>query len=295
MKLYLYLIRNYFRLASSIIPGIAANQAFQLFQKTRRKSFLNNRDHFYQIAKPFSVPFYLEDLQGFEMGQPNGKLVFLVHGWDSHAGRLSAIAEMLGARGYRVIALNLPAHGNSKLKKTNLKFGSEAILALLKYLNPNEPFSVITHSFGSAVTTYALAKTNYTVDQLIMITTPNRLIDVFCEFKEMICLGEKAFQLLLEKSERLLGESLKDLTIAERVSMIDYKNLTLIHDPFDKILPVSNSKAVVDSNKNSRLVLLEGIGHTRILWNEKTLIEIRKILSISQPEINVDSVEVTLN
>ena len=69
----------------------------------------------------------------------------------------------------------------------------------------------------------------------------------------------------------------------------------LIHDPFDKILPISNSKAVVDSNKNSRLVLLEGIGHTRILWNEKTLIEIRKILSISQPEINVDSVEVTLN
>ena len=169
------LIRLSFRILSFVWPKMAGKLAFRLFQVPRNKSFRNREKAFFEKARHFVVPHPTEDIDAYELGNPDGKLVLLVHGWDSNAGSLSKIAGELAVRGYRVVTFNLPAHGTSKLKRANLILCAGAMRALLDFLNPTEPFSIVTHSFGSAVSSYTLAKAPYIVDRFVMLTSPNRL------------------------------------------------------------------------------------------------------------------------
>ena len=53
---------------------------------------------------------------------------------------------------------------------------------LLNIYNPKTPFNVIAHSFGSAVTTYALAKQKYKLDKIIFLTSPNSILIFLLRF-----------------------------------------------------------------------------------------------------------------
>ncbi|MTI29452.1 alpha/beta hydrolase, partial [Xanthovirga aplysinae] len=207
MKLYLFLLRSYYTILSILWPSLAAKRAFFLFQKPQKKAFRKNELGFYQKAKHFKVSFHLEDIDCYELGNSEGELVFLVHGWESNAGSLSAIGFDLVKEGYRVIALNLPGHGYSKLKHTNLIICKEALLKVINEISPKDPFSVVAHSFGSAVSTFALSESNYKIRNLILLTTPNQIERIFLEFKNIIHLGDSAYQKLLDKVHHVLGYS----------------------------------------------------------------------------------------
>lgn len=120
-----------------------------------------------------------------------------MHGWDSNAGSMSKIADKLVEKERYVIAINLPGHAFSKKSATNLLECKEAFKALLNEVNPTESFSVISHSFGSGVTAYALSETNYKVNNLIFLTNPNRVEHIFEDFKKMILILGQFKKLLL--------------------------------------------------------------------------------------------------
>lgn len=265
-----------FRALSILAPSLAANLAFSLFQKTRNKirtkeeSFLNSARHFQVTGKNESIDCY-------ELGNPKGKLVLLVHGWNSNAGSMAAVADKLSSLGYRVVAFNLPAHGTSKLKKANLIDCSHAMLNVLGFLNPTEKFSIVTHSFGSAVATFTLSKVSYPLDKIMFLTTPNRLIDIFEQFRTMIGLGNEAFKIFLQSAETLLGEHPDEVNINEKMKQVTYNEFILLHDLFDRIIPHSNSLKVHNSNPGSRLITTVGVGHYKMLWDEKVLDQVEDL------------------
>lgn len=73
----------------------------------------------------------------------------MVHGWDSNPGSMAGIAEELINRGFHVLVFNVPAHGISVQKTTNMLYVSDILIDLLKKFNINGNISVVTHSFGS--------------------------------------------------------------------------------------------------------------------------------------------------
>ncbi|MBX2969100.1 MAG: alpha/beta hydrolase [Cyclobacteriaceae bacterium] len=276
--LILSLLRLYYRLLSAFSPAKAGAKAFMLFQKTRKLPIKKAEYAFYASVTEFMVTHSQEDLHAYETGNPDGKLVLLVHGWESNAGSMGAIAKALAQHGYRVVALDLPAHGKSKLTHTNLRECREALRALIFHLNPTEPFSIVSHSFGSAVSSYALSGSRYEVDQFIMLTSPNRLIDIFDEFKNIIGLGNKAYQHLLNKAESILNERVEELTVEDKARDMRVKEITILHDINDKVLPYANSLRLGSKLPQAELITLKDVGHYRMLWNADVIGRIQTAL-----------------
>jgi pimeloyl-ACP methyl ester carboxylesterase len=267
----IFFIRLYFKVLSALWPVKAGERAFRLFQRTRKLPFKKAELEFYEQARKFDVVHPTEHVHAYELGDPEGKLVLLVHGWDSNAGSMGALARSLAFEGYRVVSLDLPAHGHSSLTHTNLRECREALGALIYQLRPSEPFSIISHSFGSAVATMALSNTRYTIDNFIMLTTPNKLLDVFDEFKIQIALGVEAYQEMLRLASDLLKEPVEFVQVETKALKINYNKLVILHDPQDKILPYSNSVSISNALHKAQLITLKKMGHYRMLWNTEVI------------------------
>lgn len=267
----LMMIRTYFGVSSFLNPEKAARKSFDMFQKVRKKEIRKREVPFYQETRHFQVSSHDEPIHCFELGDPNGPLVFLVHGWDSNAGSMSMIANRFAETGYRVIAFNLPGHGFYQSASTNLLECRNAMRDVIDFIDPKEPFSVVSHSFGSAVTANALAGSDRKVDRLVFLTNPNRMEDIFEEFKEMIGLTRRAYRFMVRHTSQLLGGPMEMLDVSANLKKVDFENLLLIHDMDDKVLPFSNSFAINSDHQNVQLIRMEKIGHYKMLWNDEVI------------------------
>lgn len=267
----LALIRAYFGLSSMVAPKRTGVRSFGLFQKVRIKDIREREELFYTLALKFSIESEKEAIDCFELGNPQGKLVILVHGWESNAGSMSQLAFKLTELGYRVVAFNLPGHAFYKRSSTNLLECKLAMKAVLNYLDPSEAFSVISHSFGSAVVASSLSKTNYKVDRLVFLTNPNKVEDIFTEFKNTIGLSAKAYRALIRRTTQLLGAPISTLDVDSNLKQINFERLLMIHDANDQVLPYSNSQKIRTEIENSQLITLDKVGHYKMLWTDEVV------------------------
>jgi pimeloyl-ACP methyl ester carboxylesterase len=267
----LMMIRTYFGLSSVLAPERAAKKSFNIFQTVRKKEIRKREEPFYQDTRHFTVNSSKEPIHCFEMGNPNGPLVFLVHGWDSNAGSMSMFASRFQDMGYRIIAFNLPGHAFYASKSTNLLECKIAMKEVIDFVDPKEPFSVVSHSFGSAVTANALADSGRDIDQLVFLTNPNKMEDIFQEFKKMIGLTRRAYRFMVKHTSELLGGPLSILDVSANLKKVKFNKLLLIHDMEDKVLPYSNSFEINSDHQNVQLIKMEGVGHYRMLWNEEVI------------------------
>ena len=279
MNFQIQILRYYFSVLSTIFPKYASLKAFKLFQKVKNKSIRDREKDFYKKAKHFKVSLNGADILCYDLSPENKKLVFLLHGWESNAGSLSKIAFSLSKNNYRVISFDLPGHANYKSNYTNIYECKEAFKLVLKFINPKEPFNVIAHSFGSAVTTYALSKEKYIIDHMIFLTSPNYMLDIFKDFKNLIKLSDTSFSLLLNMAQKVLNREIKDLNIEEEINSISFSKLLLIHDQYDKIIPFKNSQNIALKNQTrTKLIKHQNIGHYKMLWNDNVIENILKFL-----------------
>ncbi|MDB9989984.1 alpha/beta hydrolase [Flavobacteriales bacterium] len=272
MNFQIYILRFYFKTISLFAPKLAGEKAFKLFQKVRIKTIRKREEEFYINAKHFNIPFDKESLSCYELGENNLNLVFLLHGWESNAGSLSKIAYKLAENNYRVISFDLPGHAKYKSNYTNLAECKNAFTNVIDFVKPKKPFSILSHSFGSAVSAYTLSNLNYKIDKLVFLTSPNSILEIFTDFKKLIGLPSTAFSYLLEKADLLANEKIKNFYIDEKLKHFTFSKLLLIHDEYDKIIPVKNSVEIQSKNKqNTEFIKHKNIGHYKMLWNDKVL------------------------
>jgi len=252
----------------------------------RKLKFKNREQSFYDKAHQFTAPSSIGDIFCYEVGDPTGKLVILVHGWESNAGSMAGIGEELAKQGYHVVSMDLPAHGHHQSTGTNLFECKEALKAVIRRIWPAEPFSIVSHSFGSAVTTFALSEINHPIDQLVYLTSPNELSAIFEHFRDLVKLPAKPYKLIIEKVNELFGEGIINLTVQEKAKEMNYQHLTMIHDINDKVLPYVNSQKISNYLPRTELYTLENAGHYRMLWNDEVYTRILKQFepSIASPK-----------
>lgn len=280
MKAYLFLLRTYFRLVSFVSPNLAASQACRLFQRPIVKITRPLEQLFFEKVEKFQLDHSPEPIDCFELGSKDGDVIVLIRGWESNAGSMSAIATSLADQGFRVVLFNLPAHGQSKLKHANLKTCGEALDRVLNYYKYSGTPSIVSHSFGSAVATFTLARKGHEVDKFIMLSTPDKIIDIFNDFRKVISLGNGAFDNLLSRVKDILGEEIENIAIHSLTNQVKYKELNIIHDEYDRILPYANSLNVYRNSQKSTLTTLEKVGHYKMLWDTSV---IRTVLATLTP------------
>lgn len=267
----LKLIKFYFGTISIIYPTLATNQAFELFKKVRKKDIREREKPFYESAERKDIPFSPEPVHTYSFGNPENDIVLLIHGWDSNAGSLSKFVEPLLAKEKYVISLNLPAHAQYDTKKTTIVECKDALKAVFETIDHSKNISVISHSFGSAVTGYALSELDIKVDKLFFLTSPNKMDVIFKEFKSIINLGDKAYAKLVDRASVVLNEDLENMYIHDKVLAANFEHLHIFHDKNDKIISIKNSELMENKIPNSDLTVYENIGHYRMLWNDELI------------------------
>lgn len=270
-KIALLLIKLYFTVVSRLFTNLAAKQALELFQKPTRRAYKPNEIDFYNKAKHFKVDYEEEELDAYEIGSENDNLVFIVHGWGSNIGRLSKIAFRLVEEGYRVVGINFPAHGNSKLTKTNMVFSKNAFVSLVKQINPKKPFSIVSHSFGSSVSALAMKEMGLKINNLVFLTSANKTSEIFLDFKKLINLSDKSFKKLLKISEDVVKIDFMKLYVEDILVDVMYDKMIVIHDKFDKMLPYHYATEIAENARNCELMTLENKGHSGMLFEHEVI------------------------
>ena len=112
-----------------------------------------------------NIPFRDGFLKVREWG--SGLTVLLVHGWNANWSHFGKLIPVLLNQGYRVVAYDAPAHGESSGNQTNIVEMSSALLAVKKDIG--EVHAVVGHSLGGATTALAIDISD--VNTILLIAT----------------------------------------------------------------------------------------------------------------------------
>ena len=267
----LSLVRLAFSTFGRVFPGPASQLAYKLFSTPRMRAKHRASDPVIEKARLFELLYGGHILKAYEWGTGT-KTILLVHGWESRGTALRSFVPQLLDKGYRVIAFDGPAHGNSGGKRTNLSHFGGAIRAVINHIGGVH--GIITHSFGGASTVFALWKIDpsIVVDKLVLIAVPNRVDGILETVEQVMHLpraASKKFQRILEAK---LNTSLKDNEVAKATGNIQLANTLLVHDKKDNIVDFSEAEAIFSKWDNASMLVTEGYGHYRLV-KHPTVIE----------------------
>ena len=190
----------------------------------------------------------------------DGPAVLLMHGWGGARAQMTGFVHPLLEAGYRVVAFDQPAHGESDGQTTNILEIAPTMDLIAKQEGPFE--AVIAHSFGTLVTSYVLVNRDFPPPaRLIYLGSFNRLMDSLPRFQVLAGLPDPVIDGLREMIYANFGKDVLDAIWNEKMTLkIDIPAL-MFHDKADNVTPIEDSRAVARVWKSARLIETEGLGH----------------------------------
>jgi len=257
---------------AQIIPAAAGRFAFDLFSTPRSPSTHQRRaPHALASATLLPVRFGAHTLKAWEWGAGE-RAVMLIHGWESEATGLAGFIMPLVERGYRVIALDGPAHGDSPGKRLNVV---DYVSALRSTITQHGPvYGVIAHSFGGAATLFALGEPSGLggVQRVVTIGAPARINDVLQRFTQSLGLTGRVLNAMGESARRRFGRSMADFDPAR--AQKTPTPLMVVHDRADVVVPFSDAEDITRIIPHAQPLFTEGLGHRSILKNREVISQV---------------------
>jgi pimeloyl-ACP methyl ester carboxylesterase len=217
----------------------------------------------------------------FEPERANGRSALLVHGWSGEASFMAAIAEPVRRAGFRVVLFDLPAHGRSEGRATNLAACARATLAVAETLGPF--WAAIGHSIGCLAALYVgeggppLSRA-YPFERYVLISCPNRLADVTRTFGRSLNLSEQGQRAYEKRIERVGHRSVALFSAAGLLERTG-RRAVLIHSRDDEAVPFADAEAIRDAVSSTVLKAHDGLGHRRILYAPPVMREVMAAVS----------------
>lgn len=194
------------------------------------------------------------------------KKVLLVHGWAGRSTQLFMVADKLLEKGYMVISFDGPAHGKSEGKQTVMPEFLATISQLNKELGPFE--SAIGHSFGG-MALYNSA-TELHLNSLVTIGAGDTVSEIINRFVNNLELKPKIGVKLKHFYDRKLDRDIDKHASSNQAKLIKTPTL-VVHDSLDGDVSVSCAENIRRNLQNGSLLVTHGLGHTKILRDEKTM------------------------
>ena len=267
--LMLRFVRTLLRWLGHITPNLAARLAYRLWFYPRRHPEPKREARWRADAKHFTIPFQNEQLAAWRWGE--GPVVLLVHGWDGRGNQLGSFAGPLVEAGYSAVAFDLPAHGLSTGKTTNMLNAADAICAVAESVGPID--AVIAHSFGAGALARALA-IGLRPAKAVMISPPANLRWMADNFYRILGASIQVQRHIEKLVNEHYGVSIwQDVSADHNLRAITIPGL-IAHDIHDQEVPFAQSKLIEQVWSGARLLETSGLGHRRILRDQKVIQEV---------------------
>lgn len=219
-------------------------------------------------------------IAGFAAG--SGPRVLLVHGWGESAATLGGFVAALRGAGCRVIGMDLPAHGASSGRRTNIVQAGAAIAAVAQQEGGVK--AVVAHSLGANATLWALKKENLEAERLVMLSPNVDMSYALQMFAEMFSLPATAIKGLRRSIERRFGRDIWSDLRGDVLAMgLETPGLVL-HDPEDPVVPFTGSRDLVLTWRTAELAEVSGLGHGAITRDRDVIERVVRFIARSTVE-----------
>lgn len=260
-------LRLRLRLGASLQPERTLRRACELFctplpQSRRRAATADMSDAVRETMRVAGLR-----IATYRWGDPTREpYVLLSHGWSSHAAVFKAWVPRLRKAGYAVVAFDHPAHGLSDGRRTNLPGFVETLHAVAE--RHGAAAAVIGHSLGGAASAVALAQ-GLPTRRAILVSPSADLAAATRRFTELMRLpedfGERMIDAFIDGPVPI--NELQAHRIAPR---IDAEGL-ILHDLEDREIPCEEGERYAQHWPGARMIRTRGLGHTRILADERVI------------------------
>jgi len=216
----------------------------------------------------YRVPYEAGEIAVTTWGDASRPAVLLMHGWGGARAQMTGFVDPLLFAGYRVVAYDQPAHGESDGKMTNL-LEIAPTMDLIRE-KEGEFDAIIAHSFGTLITSYALVKRNFPPpSRLVYFGAFNRLLESLPRFQMIAGLPDEIIESLENMIYENFGRDVLDEIINETLTpQIDIPSL-MFHDVADNVTPVEDSRAIARAWKQAHYIETNGLGHRGALQSKE--------------------------
>ena len=225
-------------------------------------------------AQTFKVtlPKSQKEVIGMKWGK--GPCVFFTHGWAGRGTQFCQFIPRLLKEGFSVVSFDAPSHGQSPGVMTNALEILEAAECVANVVG--EIYAFVGHSFGCS---FSLSLANSLKIKKIVLFAPN--YDVEEDLKRWATqegVRGDFFETLISGLESKYSRSFKDFNpciIGPQVR----GHVLIFHDEDDRASKIENSKKLTKVIPKSLLKISHGLGHNKILRDDKTIREVLAFLS----------------
>jgi pimeloyl-ACP methyl ester carboxylesterase len=266
------------RLAGGISPRAGAAMALPLFMRIPTPRPVSSRDEETMWAARrdrVRIPGVTGngvDVLTYEWGR--GPTVVLAHGWHGRASQLATLARELVSEGFRVVAFDAPAHGETRARGTYIGDWLDVLTALRD--RHGRLHAVVGHSFGGLAALVAVIG-GLAAERVVTVSAPADGDALLDEFQARLRYDDDiAAQLRAGFARRFFPEEPDALRRLSGISrpLPAGVELLVAHDEEDPAMPFREAVRLIQTHPGSRLLATEGLGHNRILTADAFLDEV---------------------
>lgn len=272
MPSMIQLVAGGIRAASAVSPRLGGDLAYRAFFSTAPRMRVRESERaVHESARRSALPLPSGETMTFEWGAGE-RSVLLLHGWKGRAAQFAPLVERLVGDGFRVVAFDAPAHGDSPGRSTDVRDWIAAAEALRE--RDGDFDLLVGHSFG-ALAALTLARSTLPTPRVAVVAgaaSPETFVE---EFVGDFRLRSASAERLRERFRGRLGVDAAGLlrrydAVADPLP--DATELLLAHDRRDRRLSDRDALRLREVHGGrARLLRTEGLGHARILGAEPVL------------------------
>jgi pimeloyl-ACP methyl ester carboxylesterase len=270
-------LRTSFKLTASVAPGLAVAWADHVFFTPRHAAVRPSEAEVLAAAEPFALRVDGHRVRGW-VWKGSGAPVLLVHGWGGHAGQMTPLASALVGAGHRVMAVDMPGHGESEGGQSSLVHFHRALESVAAVFGPFA--GVVAHSFGCAGVTLALSRA-LRADRAVFIAPPAAYQTFWDRFCDALGIPTPIWERVIAASQERLNVTWSD-TVPAALAPSMRVPLRILHDRDDAEVGYQNGVEVAKLWPGAELITTTGLGHNRILRDAAAVAKVVEFLAPRQ-------------
>jgi len=256
----LKLIPILFKYLSPIIPRLSSKVAMELFCRIPKSQRKKLEHDFWMTGENLNL-----NSGRVAKSWGEGPIVWFLHGWSSKGSTYYKIIPAFVKAGFKVIAWDGPAHGDSPGKRVHLVSYSQAAAEDIKQYN--QPIhALIGHSFGGA-SVALLYKLIPLPPHIVTIGAPTDVFKIFENYQRLINLSNKAYNYLIARAEKEIEQTIDSLSLITN-DISKKTKIMVVHDEDDKEVPFKRFTKLKGIWAGGTFYSTKGLGHNRILKDQ---------------------------
>ncbi len=229
------------------------------------------------------------DVAVYEWGH-GAHVVVVAHGWNGRASQFATLVRELVSEGWRVVAFDAPAHGETPARATYLIDWVDTLAELQR--RHGRIHAMVGHSFGGLAALVA-AGSGVPADRVVTIAAPGDADLLLAQFQAMLGYDARIAGALRERfaARYFPGEAdpFARLSPLRRPLPPDVP-LLAVHDRGDRVVPFGELERLLAAHSHASGLATEGFGHNRVLTADPVLDAIVQFLAQPSAVTHPDAV-----